>query len=299
MNTSDTITERPCRPGSEKGKIDVIVIGAGISGLTAAYRLHQAGASVQIIEAGSRPGGVVQSVEKDGFLIETGPNSFQSTGENIMALCRDLDLTPQPTAALAKKRYIYHSNQLLPLPSNPLQFLTTPLLSLIGKLRLLSEPFQPRYQGFEEETVAEFIRRRLGNEALDRLVNPFVSGVYAGNPEKLSAQSTFSALCKFEQEQGSIVKGALHTKKQKKKTQQGPRAPYQLLSFNGGLTQLPKALVQALPLGSCRYNTKVNAIQKTDEHYSILLSDGTQLDTAGVIIATPAQQAALLLQGIA
>src|SRR5437588_6073012 len=147
---------------------DAVIGGAGITGLTAAYRLQQAGFSVKVIERQAHVGGVIQSCQEEGYLTESGPNTFQSSGKAIMRLCGTLGLSLQAASPQAKKRYLYRSEKvssggLYPVPMNPLAILQTPLLSGKGKCRILLEPFLPAHPQ-PDESIAGFIRRRLGNE---------------------------------------------------------------------------------------------------------------------------------------
>ena len=189
--------------------LDAVVVGAGISGLCCAHALQRRGLSVLTLEAASRAGGVVHSVERDGFLVERGPNSvLDSTGamaELVAAL--GLGARLRWASALAARRYVLHGGVPLALPSSASSFVRTPLLSRRAKWRLLCEPMVARAPAALDESVADFVRRRLGAEVLDQLVEPFIAGIYAGDPEQLSLRAALPRLHAFEQDSGSLARG--------------------------------------------------------------------------------------------
>src|SRR5262245_49376330 len=187
---------------------DAIVIGAGISGLVAAYRLMKGGCEVLLIESSDRPGGVIQSDEAEEFLIERGPNSFRGTS-TLLDLFGELGLMDElVTADPRAPAFVYTGRALEAVPMSPLAALSTRLISTKGKLRLLREPFVPARRATGEESIASFVRRRLGPEVLDNIIAPFLSGIYAGDPEQLSIQATtFSKMARMEAESGSIFRG--------------------------------------------------------------------------------------------
>ena len=177
----------------------VIVIGGGISGLIAAWWLHKAGADVTILEKDSFVGGTMHTLHEDGWLIETGPNSALETTPLFNEMFEGLGIDTERLYAdeRSNKRYILRDGKLHPLPMSPQAFLASSLWTLGGKLRLLKEPFIGRAD--KEETIAEFVERRLGREFLDYAISPFVAGVYAGNPEQLSVRSAFPKLYALEE----------------------------------------------------------------------------------------------------
>ncbi len=269
--------------------LDAVVIGAGISGLATAYFLQQAGLQVKLV--GERLGGVIQTRQEEGFLYELGPNTFPSSSKSLMELSRSLGLTPKAASDKAKKRYLFYKNQLQALPGNPLEIFTTPLLSLSGKARLFSEPLKPKVKN-ADPTVAEFVTARLGAEVLERFVDPFVSGIYAGDVQKLSMAAVFPKLSAWERQAGSILKGAVQAKKKAPKTLK--KSPYQLLSFQEGMATLPSALASALADHvSVGCATK---LLQTGEGWEVLLQDGERLQAQSVVLATPAYVASYLLR---
>jgi oxygen-dependent protoporphyrinogen oxidase len=222
--------------------VETLVIGAGISGLSTAFFLHQRGMDVAVIEASPRAGGNVRTEEHEGYLLEAGPNTLLDNHPAIRHLIDGLGLRESVREANreAKRRYVVREGRAVPLPGSPPAFLTTRLFSLKGKLRLLAEPFiEPAEQ---EESVAAFVRRRLGQEFLDWAIDPFVSGVYAGDPERLSVRAATAKVHALEREHGSLLKGALKKAwaARKAEVQTGPVG--RMLSFERGLGQLIDAM---------------------------------------------------------
>ena len=217
-----------------------IVIGGGISGLACAYRLQQAGIPVRVLDAGVRPGGVIATQEKDGFRFELGPQSFLSS-EPLLKLIDALGLKNELLHADSRApRYILFRGQLVPAPLAPPSLLTTPLLGPRTKWRIFTEIFRRTNPPSTDESIAAFVRRKFGDELLDRIVAPFVSGIYAGDPEKLSLRASFPKLHEFEMKYGSVLRGAMKSRPAK-----GTPRP-RLCSFREGMETLPRALAARL-----------------------------------------------------
>lgn len=215
----------------------ILVIGAGLTGLTAACALKQRGASVTVLELSSRSGGAVRSERVDGFLVEHGPNSMMTNDEEVRAFLRASDLDGGIVTPLAKKRFLVRGGHPVAMPSGPAGAVGTPLFSLAGKIRVLAEPFVPRGRE-DDESLADLVRRRLGSEMLSYAIEPFVAGIYAGNPEKLSARYGFPKLWNLERNYGSFIRGAVKLRRS------GP--PQQMLSFRDGMEALPVRLAEIL-----------------------------------------------------
>ena len=186
---------------------DVVIVGAGISGLTAAYYLARAGVRVVVLDPGDAPGGTMRTVRDGPWLVETGPTSALETTPLFGEMFEGLGITAERLYAdpASDRRYILRNARLHPLPMSPGAFLASSLWSVRGKLRLLKEPFVGRARA--EETIAEFVTRRLGQEFLDYAINPFVAGVYAGDPSRLSVRAAFPKLYALEERYGGLVRG--------------------------------------------------------------------------------------------
>jgi oxygen-dependent protoporphyrinogen oxidase len=253
------------------GRIDVVVVGGGISGLAAAHRLRERGCSVILLEQGDRVGGVMRSERVGGFLFEHGPTSLMTNHPDVIRFCEAVGLTNRLVEANAssRRRFVMRDGRLLPLPQGLGAFLRTPIWSGGAKFRLLAEPFIRPYRGDGEESVAQFITRRFGREVLDYGFDPFVSGVYAGDPERLSMQSTFSRLVEWERQSGSVVRGVLFGRRAK------PAAPpaksplkRRFFSFQDGIGELPAAIGRTLG-DAVRLHSRVSRITPSGDGWTI------------------------------
>ena len=221
----------------------VAVIGGGISGLAAAHTLFRNGLEVVLLEADSRVGGVIRSERVDGFLVEHGPNSIQTRTPELLRIIEDLGLQDRMVEAsdAAGVRYIVRDGTPLAAPTSPPTLFSTKLFSARARLRLLREPFIRAADPDAGESVARFVRRRLGEELLDYGVNPFVAGVYAGDPEQLSMKHAFPQLFELEQKFGSIIRGQF-----KRRNRSKEKPSRRMFSFEEGLESLPLALADEL-----------------------------------------------------
>jgi len=274
---------------------DVIIIGGGLSGLSTAFFLKKQGFDILLCEKSPRVGGVIRTISRDGFLIEEGPNTFMGLSGNAKEMLDALHLTDQLVfpAAASKKRYIYKKGRLCPLPLNPLQFLFSPILSVKGKLRFLKEPFVAGSKS-EDEAVDSFFSRRLGAEVTEILVDPFVSGIYAGDIRALSAASAFPTLYGWEKRHGSILKGALAERKKS-----GERRDRRLYSFKEGLEELPKQLERWLgeAVMTCAYLGRVD--KESDQRFLVHLhreGEVIPVPAKALVFATPAYATAEMIQ---
>lgn len=239
----------------------VAIIGAGVAGLMAAYRLHAAGAAVTVFEAGSHPGGVMRSERLGAYLVEHGPNSIQARTKLLEDLVAELGLEAELVEAspAAKQRFVVRGGRPVALPTSPPTFLASPLFSAASKLRLLREPFVRRSPPDAEETVADFVRRRLGHEWVDYAINPFVAGVYAGDPERLALRHAFPRMFALEQTYGSLIRGQIRKSREQKRMVE-PAPSGRMFSFREGLQTLPSAL--AARLGDrVRYGAPVRGLR--------------------------------------
>jgi oxygen-dependent protoporphyrinogen oxidase len=261
----------------------VAVIGGGITGLTAAYRLMRQGISVTLFEGSATPGGVIKTVRKDGFLAECGPNTILETSPKISSLVHDLGLDPRRmySAPEAENRYLVRNRKPVCLPSSGAGFVTTPMFSFSAKLRIIREPFIARSNPETEESVEEFVVRRLGREMLDYAIDPMVGGVYAGNPGKLSVKHAFPRLHALEQKYGSLIKGQFLGARERKKRAEVSKQSAKKLSFDNGLQVLIEGLQKALG-DSLLTSAPVKKIVKTPAGWTVfadgLAGDGREFD---------------------
>ena len=275
----------------------IVVIGAGISGLTTAYLLFKEGFDVIVLEQKDKVGGSIETVSADGFLFDRGPNSGLETTPLIQQLVKDLNLEDQFVYANREgnKRYILRNGQLHALPMSPPSFFKTQLFSGKAKLRLLAEPFIGRSKDGYYQSIAEFVTRRLGKEFLDYAINPFVAGVYAGRPEELSVKSAFPKLYALEEDYGGLIFGTLRSIRKRKKSKEVSKQSAKMFSFKDGMNVLPEAIAEKLG-NRLSTGAEVISVRKTsDESYGVTYRDGKQSITllADVILSTvPAYKAA-------
>ena len=275
----------------------ILVIGGGISGLACAWRLRQLGQPVLLLERSSRFGGVIDTIDQEGFRFDIGPQSFTNTPV-ISALIDEVGLGGELLHADSRApRYILKGGRLVPAPLTPLQLLLTPLLGAASKLRIFSEPLRHTRAPDTDESVAAFIRRKFGADLLANLVGPFISGIWAGDPEKLSLASAFPTLRQFEERYGSVIRGQI-----KQRRESGARPS--LCNFRGGLKVLVSALAQklgesALPSAEiCDIRRSPGGNPAALEVTYQLGGASQSLHASAVIVATSAEEAARLLQGI-
>ncbi|MFA6232643.1 MAG: protoporphyrinogen oxidase [Bacteroidota bacterium] len=227
---------------------DTVIIGAGISGLTCAYLLQKRGQRVLLLEKAPRFGGAIRSEREGEWLIEAGPNSTLETNPMLTELIRDAGVEEQKLYAsdASKSRFILRDGALMQLPMTPVAFFRTKLFSLGAKLALFKEPFIAPSKPDAQESVAEFVRRRLGQEFLDYAINPFVAGVYAGDPDLLSVRAAFPKLFELEQKFGSLIKGQIKGTKERKKSNEESKQSARMFSFLDGMQTLTDALAAAI-----------------------------------------------------
>jgi oxygen-dependent protoporphyrinogen oxidase len=225
---------------------EVVVIGAGISGLSVAHWLKKRGVDVVVLEKDSAVGGTMKTVREKGFLVETGPNSALETTPLIKELVTDCRMDHEfiYTNAVSKNRYILKNGSLIRLPMTPPAFFGSPLFSLAAKLRLLKEPFVGR--STKEESIAEFVERRLGREFLDYAIDPFVAGIFAGRPESLSVRAAFPKLYALEDKYGGLIRGMIKGHRERKARNETAKDRAESFSFKGGMQTFPLAIARTL-----------------------------------------------------
>ena len=279
---------------------DVLVVGAGISGLAAAFGLKQRGATVELLEAAPRAGGVIGTRHRNGALVERGPNSTLDTTPLINELLDQLGIRAErvATTAVAATRFIVRSGKLVALPTSPGTFFTTRAFSFGAKARLLREPFVKAAPANTDESIAGFVRRRLGAEFLDYAVDPFVSGVYAGDPERISVSAAFPRLHALEQKYGSLVKGQILGARERRKSADKAKNTAGSFSFRRGMQTLTDALANAI--GHIETNVHVRRIERgADGIWTVAGAHGGEpvlRRARAVVLALPAHEAAKLMR---
>ncbi|MCO6451954.1 MAG: protoporphyrinogen oxidase [Caldilineales bacterium] len=293
----------------------IAIIGGGIAGLSTAYFLQRQAAesgqpvSVTLLEAEPRLGGKMLTEHIDGFTVEGGPDSFITQKPAALQLVEELGIEDRLIATQDENKgvYVYQGGRLKPLPDGVMlivpteimPFALSSLFSPLGKLRMGMDLFLPGRQDDEDETLADFIRRRLGHEALDRLAEPLMAGIYNAEAEDQSIMATFPRFRAIEKKHGSLIKGMLAGKRNRPQPapQNGSRPRSVFMSMRGGISDLAEALTAHLN-GNVRLGTPVQAIEANGSGYRLRLPDGESLHADQVVLATPAYAAADLLQGL-
>jgi oxygen-dependent protoporphyrinogen oxidase len=273
-----------------------IIIGGGITGLTAAYYLQKAcngEIAVTLIEGSQRLGGKIATARTGGFLVEGGPDSFLARKTVTLELCRELGLEDQLQPARAGKypTFVWSGGRLRPLPMGVKPMVGSRLISLPGKLRMAAEVLIPPRRMDGDESVASFMRRRFGSEMLEKLAGPLMGGIYAADPERLSLESTFSFLRVMEKKYGSVLRGW----KKVRGGSQGKAGRSMFLTLRGGLLQLTEALETAIGPAVIERDVPVAAVLPQQGRYEVVLEDGRSLTADDVVFATPAHVTAGLL----
>jgi oxygen-dependent protoporphyrinogen oxidase len=274
-----------------------IVVGAGISGLVCAYALSKAGLHAHVLEASPRAGGAIGSERCDEFLLELGPQSFSGTAA-LRDLAADLAIADQLLQAPANApRYVLINGALRAVPLNPAAVLTSSLLSARTKWKLARDAFGTASAPEEDESVAAFVRRKFGAQLLDRLVGPFVSGIYAGDPERLSLRAAFPQLYEAEKSAGSVIRGMMRAAKSRKEPRERPT----LLSFRDGNEALVQALVAKIgsrlrlgaevvgigvhrEAGAVQFHARIREARREETIVTERLALATPADVAGTLL---------------
>lgn len=280
--------------------VPAIVVGAGISGLACAYALRKAGVDALVVESSARAGGMICSQRRDGYLLELGPQSFSGAAA-LRALCGGLGIADQVLHAPAgAPRYVLINGALQAVPLTPPAMLTSSLLSASTKWKIAWDAFGSSQPPEGDESIAEFVRRKFGAELLERLAGPFVSGVYAGDPERLSLQSAFPQVREAEESAGSVIRGMIRAARARK----GRREKPTLLSFREGNETLVRALAAKIGAG-LRLSSEVAGIQLRREQskarFEVRIRSAGKEDvliTERLVMAAPAEVAGALLRDV-
>jgi oxygen-dependent protoporphyrinogen oxidase len=287
-----------------KGVRSIAVLGGGITGLTAAYRLGQLGHRVRLFEQSSRLGGAIRTEIANGWLSEGGPNSFQVGEPEILELLRELGLEAEVVepSPLAKNRYVVRDQKLVPVPASPGGLFGTPLFSFPTKLRVLTEFFHSRGKQPSDLSVAEFTRQHFGQQVLERAVQPLISGIYAGDPETLSTRYAFPKLWALAESHGSVLRGQIAAAKARRtRAGAGGNLALMVISFRRGLQTLPHALAAKMSGGVFSLNARVEKLVY-ENSWQVHWQDGPNARAEtfdAVVAALPAEALSRLVIGAA
>jgi len=299
----------------------VVIIGGGISGLSTAFSLreHQgkdADFEVVILEKKDRAGGNIRTERADGFTIEGGPDCFLSEKPWAMELCKRIGLegSLMPTNDEHRKTFVLSKGKLHELPEGVILMVPTriaplaysSLISIPGKLRMAMEFFVPKRKEKGDESLGDFVRRRLGKEALDKIAEPLVAGVHAGDPETMSVRASFPKFVQLEEEYGSLIKGMLKRmellkKTRKSSTDKPAKKVTMFMTLKGGLTEMIDTLIQRLSGFKntvIKTDVTVKAVIKRDGGYEVLIDGGPSIEADAVILTAPAHAASNLLKDV-
>jgi oxygen-dependent protoporphyrinogen oxidase len=280
-------------------RADVVVVGGGITGLAAALALHEAGRDFLLLESSPRYGGVIRTETTGGFVIEAGPDSILAQKPEGLALCRTLGLgsrliptNPETRTIFVLRRGRLHAlpeGMMLAVPTRIGPFLRSGLFSWPGKLRMGLDLVLPRGRAADDESIASLVRRRFGEEAVERLGEPLMAGIHAGDPERLSIRATFPRFVDLEARHRSLIRGMWASRGR------APSTGSAFYSLIGGLASLVDALVARLPAARRRTDAGVTVLEGRDGSFTVGLADGTSVSAKAVILALPAPAAAPLL----
>ncbi len=277
----------------------VAVIGAGITGLTAAFRLHQRGFAVKVFEQAAHPGGSIRTYREAGYLIEGGPNTLQLGASEVKQLIKDIGLEPamQVAGATAKKRFIVRGGKFVPVPMGPGSFFSTPLFSFRTKAAIFAELLSRRRERTADLNLAELVCTHFTQELVDYALNPLIAGIYAGDPAMLSVRHAFPMLWEAERSHGSLLRGMMAAGKARKT--RGESGPASIVSFKDGLQSLTDTLAAKLPAGSVLCGAAVETVIPGRPHRIAWRQYGQTAtgDFDLIVLALPATALAQLVIG--
>lgn len=279
-------------------RVDCVIVGGGISGLAAAHELHRRGISFTLVEKCARYGGVIRTEHVDGFVVDAGPDALLTQKPAGIALCGELGVELAPPRST--RAFIAHQGQLRALPEAGVfgiptdwkSFAASRAFSVRGKLRMAAEYFLPPAAAHDDESIASFMRRRFGSEALERLGEPLLAGIHGGDAEHLSMRALFPRFFELERTDRSVIRGLRRMRRQ---WTQAPTAPF--VSVRGGTEALVQALVASLPPSSLVSEVEVSSLECRGD-WRVHLATGRHIDAPAVLLATPPRATADLVQHV-
>jgi oxygen-dependent protoporphyrinogen oxidase len=292
--------ERRVRRGAQviETRTDVAIVGGGVAGLTTAYRLARAGVDFQLLESTNHWGGLIRTEHAGGFVLDAGPDTLLAHRPEAIALCTELGLgsrlvpassTPHPTRVVHRGRlHSLPEGMLLGVPARFAPLARTSLFSWTGKVRMALEVMAPRRRDGADESIASFFRRRLGQEALERIGDPLLAGIHAGDAERLSLRSTFPTLLEMEARHGSLIRAMWAASREP-----GPRRAM-FFTLPGGLGELVDALVARLPPASLQGGVHIQSIER-GHGFRLHRTDGRRIVARRLVLATPLWETSRLL----
>ncbi|MCS7163975.1 MAG: protoporphyrinogen oxidase [Thermodesulfovibrio sp.] len=277
------------------GSAELVIVGGGISGLSLAYFLLKKNPQLdlKIIEAEEKVGGKIVTENISGFLCEGGVNGFLNNKPSTLRLASELNIEPIKGSESSKVRYLLIDGKMIKVPENPIKFFLSSILSISGKIRMLKEYFVPPVKEHTEETVESFVTRRVGREFYEKLIDAMSTGIYAGDPSKMSMKSCFPKVYWLEKKYGGLIRGLIALRKERKDVKAQPSAV--LMSFKTGMAELVYSLESNLSSKIIKGN-RVIGITKQNSYYSVYLENGDTVESEKVVLSCPAYETADILK---